>query len=295
MRHSRGFTLVELLVVIGIIAVLISILLPSLARARQQATNLSCQANLRSIGQGLQFYALDNKGKLPKGEQHAPSWSWVRYTWVTATAPYLGSPTFTENNDYWTNDLMSKVFACPDVLTSDFPSDGIGGLSCYTGNTRAFYSDWRDAQKQTPLAIQNSAEKMLLWDGGMMYASWGWSRAPYTNEPQMGGASGPSNSWAMWSDPQDPALGTTLPLDQVVHLGNGTNWTSNITASTMQSVNKDLMDGSLNEWNAPDSFAFQRYRHLNNASANFLFFDGHVEARRIGTVTVRELSIFPSN
>ncbi len=64
-RKPKAFTLVELLVVIGIIALLISILLPSLNKARKAANTLACMASMRSVGQAMQMYASEQHGYIP--------------------------------------------------------------------------------------------------------------------------------------------------------------------------------------------------------------------------------------
>src|SRR3712207_6488829 len=76
-RATRGaFTLVELLVVIGIIALLIGILLPALNRARAQANSVDCQARLRQMGQAMHIYASQNNGLIPWAHiDHGAAWT----------------------------------------------------------------------------------------------------------------------------------------------------------------------------------------------------------------------------
>lgn len=64
-EHTRGFTLIEVLVVVAVIAILMAILLPTLHRTRENARATTCQSNLRQLGQAFQMYAGDYDGVWP--------------------------------------------------------------------------------------------------------------------------------------------------------------------------------------------------------------------------------------
>jgi general secretion pathway protein G len=131
-RPARlAFTLVELLVVIGIIALLVSILLPVLGKARAQAQTLKCMSNLRQMGLAMHMYAGAYKGYLP---YPTTMWGGPTALWFNAVDPYLGALSGRPNATGVAADRSYKTYKqC--VVWDTFEGDKFEGAQ---GDTKEF-------------------------------------------------------------------------------------------------------------------------------------------------------------
>ena len=158
-RPSRSFTLIELLVVISIIALLISLLLPSLTQAREVAMNISCAANMKQMALAWNVYVEDNEGHSVPGHAGGGNyWPSTLLPWIDTRDIYYDPKTFLA-------DQISYVGIGPYYM---FYWAG------YPGNTGATNINEIHSPSRTVL-MREHTEDVKMAERGM--TAWAWPMA----------------------------------------------------------------------------------------------------------------------
>lgn len=212
LQRRSAFTLIEMLVVVSIIALLMALLLPSLAGARRHTRGIKCLAHLHVFGQGMAMYADENRdmlvpGRLPKVD----NCNWFadlagrrkfRPTFVAMMSPQVGVPPFADAQECGTGvdrsgemgdrqDFASPLYVCPQVSDWTDERNGSYGYNYqFLGNSRLFDAQVATSFKNWPVrrtAVQAPVSTVAVADGMGTAAAYAPSaRGDYDNNARDG-------------------------------------------------------------------------------------------------------------
>jgi prepilin-type N-terminal cleavage/methylation domain-containing protein/prepilin-type processing-associated H-X9-DG protein len=165
--YQRAFTLIELLVVVSIIALLISILLPSLRKAREQSRTVVCMSNLKQVGNAFAFYGDEYRQQPPPNRRPPgtrPEFRDSDWWYYSHMVPRYIPP----DKRSGTNAAFGGVFRCP--------SDPVAGrayaMNIFASNyakPKPFYTDYDRGEPFNPYAVKSAYQYLLVGEGHAIY------------------------------------------------------------------------------------------------------------------------------
>jgi prepilin-type N-terminal cleavage/methylation domain-containing protein/prepilin-type processing-associated H-X9-DG protein len=279
--RERAFTLIELLVVIGIIAILISVLLPVLASSRRAGMKVKCAASLHQLGDAFKMYAVDNKGWWPI-VKWAPQKSWIApgdaeaRSWQDFLFPYVhkgqslplgtfvadsGSAVPQIRSDLGAVRTNSVLWGCPAFKGQDYynPNNDIDRYS--TGYGMQYYAT---APYPTPgySVTAEGIKRLCFFEAtgveGRFYKGTEWNR----NGAERCVLADANQFWIFTSsnvpdkatfncEPFFTATGTFIRIDGARHLSSG--WTKQKVLQG-QGINVLFADGHVTAVNPYEAY-----------------------------------------